>query len=187
MNKNFKKRESGFTLIELLVVIVVIGIFASISRPAVQSSLKNQRIKSSQRLLMSVIRRAKRTAVMQRTNTYLVIELGAANNYDEAPQKIYIEYDCIDSGERKLLDGSQISLPPLVKIAVTRSAGNYTSGKVSLTFKSTGTQDNHYYICVTYHPYTFSDSSKKDEFFTIWIGDNRGQLPRIFKMFYLPA
>jgi prepilin-type N-terminal cleavage/methylation domain-containing protein len=171
----FKKNENGFTLIEMLVVVVIIGIFASISRPTVQSSLKSIRMRGAGRLITSASRTARRTAIMLKTKVHLVIDLD--NN------SIQIEYEDEDSN-RVLLPNSRYEMAEGVNLTGVLQTSTTTSGIVNVTFLEKGTtSSSQNLIYFSYQPMTSADhsSTNKYEFKTVRIDNSSGR-PQLIEL-----
>lgn len=66
------RRQSGFTLIEMLVVIVILGLLAGLTVPALKNISKANVTVSSARQLLDDVGRARQLAMSQRTTVFMV-------------------------------------------------------------------------------------------------------------------
>lgn len=70
-----KPGEEGFTLIEMIIVVILMGLLAALSAPAISKSLTNLKLNTSARRLSAVLRNTRSKAIADKKNYEITFNL----------------------------------------------------------------------------------------------------------------
>ncbi len=131
MNRPAPEYLRGFTLIELLVTVVVLSVVLSLAVPALQETIKNNRVTAQNNELMSLINLAKSHAV--RRNENVLLEL--FSDGFEWRANVRLEGDVDDD-----LDSGCPEIPGVIRCVANRQV-SLDADPLVLTFNNRGYLD----------------------------------------------